>query len=91
MVRELGLERRETVRSLSTAMWEAALGCVVVREEPMHPGSGGVVAVVARYVANLENSNRWKQLKREAYQPCLLLAAARQAGGGRPVVYPWAV
>ena len=72
VVRELGLERRETVRSLSTAMREVLLGCVVVREEPMHPGSGVAVAVAARCIANLESPNRWRQIKREVYQLYLL-------------------
>ena len=43
VVRELGLERRETVRSLSAA-GEAGRGCAVVREEPAQPGTGVVVA-----------------------------------------------
>ena len=40
MVRELGLDRRETGRSLSTAFKKAKLKCAVVREEPVQPSSG---------------------------------------------------
>jgi hypothetical protein len=77
VVRELGLERRETVRSLSTVTLKAMLVCAVVREEPVHLGSGGPVVFFACWVANLTSSNRWKQLKREVCQWRLLWAFAR--------------
>ena len=48
VVRELGLERRETVRSLSTAGGVATPECAVVREEPAQPGSGAAVVPVRR-------------------------------------------
>jgi len=44
VVRELGLERRETVRSLSAAAG-AMSACAVVREEPVQLGTGGPIAV----------------------------------------------
>ena len=44
------------------------LVCVVVREEPMHLGSGVPVVSNASWVANLTNSNHWKQLKWEVRQ-----------------------
>jgi len=43
VVRELGLERRETVRSLSTVGGVATPECAVVREEPAQPGAGAAV------------------------------------------------
>ena len=43
VVRELGLERRETVRSLSAA-GEARWACAVVREEPVQLGTSEAVA-----------------------------------------------
>jgi len=48
VVRELGLERRETVRSLSTAGGVAKPECVVVREEPTQPGARAAVVPVRR-------------------------------------------
>jgi hypothetical protein len=40
VVRELGLERCETVWSLSTTKLEVNLPCVVVREDSIQPSSG---------------------------------------------------
>ena len=40
VVRELGLDRRETGRSLSTAALNQRVECAVVREEPVQPGPG---------------------------------------------------
>ena len=48
VVRELGLERRETVRSLSTVGRVAEPECAVVREEPAQPGAGAAVVQVRR-------------------------------------------
>jgi hypothetical protein len=48
VVRELGLERRETVRSLSAVGPEALQGCAVVREEPVQLGASGAVATCRR-------------------------------------------
>ena len=48
VVRELGLERRETVRSLSTAGGVAGPECAVVREEPVQLGAGAAVVLARR-------------------------------------------
>lgn len=41
VVRELGSDRRETGRSLSTVALNQLVECAVVREEPVQLGSGG--------------------------------------------------
>ena len=43
VVRELGLDRRETGRSLSTADLNYKMECAVVREEPVQLGPGQAV------------------------------------------------
>ena len=45
----------------------AAQECAVVREEPVQPGTGGVVVAAAAGRAAIRGTeNRWRQLKREA-------------------------
>ena len=84
VVRELGLDRRETGRSLSTVALNQTTECAVVREEPAQLGSGGRLFCEACRAANLGLDNRWMQLKREAVRVMVLKAARRLLVGPPP-------
>lgn len=76
VVRELGSDRRETGRSLSTVAKNYKMECAVVREEPVQPGPGKAVVFASR-TANLGIDNRWKKLKWEASHWIVLKAPRR--------------
>ena len=68
MVRELGLERRETVRSLST-IFEKNLGKFKsVREDQTESTSGvSITILIVGWLAKLKNINNWNKFKLEMY------------------------
>ena len=84
VVRELGLDRRETGRSLSTVAKDQRVECAVVREEPVQLGSGEAVVFASR-TANLGIDNRWKQFKRETDHRMVLKASSRLLEGLPPL------